>query len=707
MVKSVLQPDEIDYKETKEIDKADIGYTTTLYEYELFGKQVEIGLGKENYSQMRHKIVYYSIYLILDDEPKARIGIFEVAESKVIDIVDEDGDLDLSKGNIIIFVTESYFKKVLEEEGFSEGSKSKGDSKEDSKEKTSSEKEVEEKESDNDEKELDDDDESAVMRLKIPANKISASSVAATETLKKSSNERVRGELFQENPKTKIPEQLVEETEDVSNDIKKQFKPEVHDVWIQTFMKNKNYDIVDNEGGGDCFFAVLREAFKQMGKETTVEKLRAMLAKEATEEIFATNRTLYLSFLGELKDKERSLKELKKTMKIIKKRNEEAKTAPERELLLKEATDLLETYKEMTKEKYEINQLVGEFSDIAEIDSLEKFKEFVQTRNYWADTWAISTMERLLNVKVIILSEESYKAKDFDSVMKCGQLNDDDLARQGSFVPDFYIMTNYTGNHYKSITYKDKYMLKFDEIPYDIKTMVINKCLERNAGPYYIIKEFRDLKTKLGLSPDEGEPANDEDDELYKDLYESGVIFMFHAHSSATAKAGAGSGEQIPALRKPEFNVLNKLKEWRKKLDDSWIAPFTIDHHRFNSVEHYKLGSQFKKGFPDFYLQFSSDSNSEISRDLALAKIAGSKSGKTKDKVLRERKIKIDADYDDNTVNPRKNEERRIALHAKFTQNQDLLQVLRETKMAKLVHFVRSQPPESDVLLMKTRKDVA
>jgi hypothetical protein len=700
MVKSVLQPDEVDYKETKEIDKDDIGFTTTLYEYELFGKHVEIGLGKENYSQMRHKIIYYSIYLILDDEPKARIGVFEVAESKLIDIVDEDGDLDLSKGNILIFITETYFNKILDEEGFSEGTKRK----EDGKKNMSSKKESEDEKESNDE----DDDETAVMRLKIPANKISAASATATETLKKSSSERVKGELFQENPRTKIPEQLVEETEDTSNDIKKQFKPEVHDVWIQTFMKNKNYDIVDNEGGGDCFFAVLREAFKQIGKETTVEKLRALLAKEANEEIFASNRTLYLSFLGELKDKERSLKDLKKSMKIIKKRNDEAKTAPEREQLLKEANDLLETYKEMTKEKYEINQLVGEFSDIADIDSLEKFKEFIQTRNYWADTWAISTMERLLNVKVIILSEESYKARDFDSVMKCGQLNDEDLARQGNFVPDFYIMTNYTGNHYKSITYKDKYMLKFNEIPYDIKTMVINKCLERNAGPYYIIKEFRDLKTKLGLSPDEGEPVNeDEDDELYKDLYEPGVVFMFHAHSSSTAKAGVGSGEKIPALRKPEFNVLNKLKEWRKKLDDSWVAPFTIDHHRFNSVEHYKLGSQFKKGFPDFYMQFSSDSNSEISRDLALAKIAGSKSGKTKDKVLRERKIKIDADYDDNTVNPRKNEERRIALHAKFTQNQDLLQVLRETKMAKLVHFVRSQPPESDVLLMKTRKDVA
>uniref|UniRef100_A0A6C0ATF6 OTU domain-containing protein n=1 Tax=viral metagenome TaxID=1070528 RepID=A0A6C0ATF6_9ZZZZ len=693
MVKSIINPDEVDYKETKDIDKADIGYTTTLYEYTIYGKQSEIGLGKENYSFMRHNIVYYPIYLILDDEPKARVGVFEVNSNKLIDIVDEDGDLDLSKGNIILFITEAYFNKILEE--------NQEDAEEEDDDKNKDDTTTREPKLDEDEEE---DDDTAVMRIKIPSNKLSLASATATETLKSKTKDT---EIFTANSKTKIPEQLLEETQEIADELKRDFKDEVHDVWMQKFMKNKNYDIIDNEGGGDCFFAVIRDAFKQIGKDTTVEKLRAALSKEATEELFTQNRTLYLSFLGELNDKEKVLKDLKKTMQVIKKRNKAAKTKPEQDTLLDEAKELLKLYKGATEEKAITKELMGEFDYMENIDSLEKFKEFMQTRDYWADTWAVSTMERILNIKMIILSEESYDAKDYDSVLRCGQLNDADLERQGVFVPDFYIMTSYSGDHYKLVTYKEKHIFKYKEVPYDIKMLVLNKCLERNAGPYYIIKDFRDLKTKLGMDPNEGEPNAEEDDELYRDLYEPNIVFMYHAHSNATPKAGDGSGEKIPKTRMHEFNVLNKIKEWRKMLDDSWTSPFTIDHHRFNTVEHYKLGSQFKKGFPDFYLQFSSDSNSDISKDLALAKIAGSKSGKTKEKVLRERKIKIDSDYDDNSANPRKNEERRIALHAKFTQNQDLAQALKETKTAKLVHFTRGKEGECDLLLMKVRKDLA
>ena len=73
---------------------------------------------------------------------------------------------------------------------------------------------------------------------------------------------------------------------------------------------------------------------------------------------------------------------------------------------------------------------------------------------------------------------------------------------------------------------------------------------------------------------------------------------------------------------------------------------------------------------------------------------------------MRDKKIKIDPDFYAVGVNPRSKEERYKALKSKFTQNMDLGVMLRETKMAKLVHFVRSREPEVDELLMKVRKEI-
>ena len=51
-------------------------------------------------------------------------------------------------------------------------------------------------------------------------------------------------------------------------------------------MKNNNYSITDNEGGGDCLFATIRDAFSTIGQQTSVNKIRNRLSQEATENIF-------------------------------------------------------------------------------------------------------------------------------------------------------------------------------------------------------------------------------------------------------------------------------------------------------------------------------------------------------------------------------------------------------------------------------------
>lgn len=693
MVKSKINPEKVNYNESKNIDDGDIGFETEIYEMEIYNNTLNIAIGKEKYTYSQYDIIYYPIYLLLDNVAISKIGIFEVGVNNVQNLL-KNNEIDFDKGNVLLFDNEQYIREIVAnyKENELEEIEKKGN------------KNVEVIEKDtakvDDNEDYDEDDATILI---IPQEKKSKQQEIVNEILKDG--------IFEIDQSIKPPLRLLEETQKDSIEIKTEYVEKSRNKWIEKFMKNNNYNIDETAGDGNCFLYVIKDAYEQIGYKTSIEKLRSMLAGEVTDDLFQQYRSLYVSFLGELQSKEKEMKDIKKISNELKRRNEKTTNKEEGKELLNEAKKMIEKYKSLKVEKEDVKELLEEFKFMEGIDTLEKLKEFIQTPNYWMDTWAISTLEKLLNMKVIILSVEAYNKGDINAVLQCGQLNDDDLNKQGNFSPDFYIMTCYSGNHYNLITYKEKKIFKFPEIPYDIKVLVINKCMERNSGPYYLIRDFRNFKTKLGLSPDEGAPDYDDDETIEYDKYDPETVFVFYSKSSHN-KAGKGSGELIKQSRITEFNTLNKdsvCVDWRKKLDDSWIAPFTLDGHRWGSVEHYFQGSQYKKGFPDFYLEFSLDSESDISKDVPLAKLVGSKPNK-QHKLSQKPKssnIVIDSDFYEMGLNPRHEEERLNALMAKFTQNLDLKKVLMETKDAKLMRFERGNPAKVDELLMKVRRTIS
>ena len=84
-------------------------------------------------------------------------------------------------------------------------------------------------------------------------------------------------------------------------------------IGIAKFMRNNNYKLVDNEGGGDCLFAVIRDGLKRVGIHTSVAELRDKLANEATQDIFEGYRNMYLMAKGELNDADRFERSCKAT----------------------------------------------------------------------------------------------------------------------------------------------------------------------------------------------------------------------------------------------------------------------------------------------------------------------------------------------------------------------------------------------------------
>jgi predicted NAD-dependent protein-ADP-ribosyltransferase YbiA (DUF1768 family) len=684
MLKSKFEPELVEYKTHYGIDNDDIDYDTSVYDYDMNGTMIEIALGKIKYTFSSKGILFCSIYLVINDTPYSRIGIFEIRESEILNSVDDD-DLELEKGNIILFASSRYINRMLE--------------KQIPEEKTIQDTKV----------------EKAMQEIQPEVEEIDVMNLVIDDKQLSTVASKIKDEGI-DNPFTDVdkfdaPDMLPDENDLDVDEIIADYKESSKNSWIETFTRNNNYTVHANEGSGDCLFAVVRDAYRQIGKQTTVKKLRGVVAKELTQEMYIEYKELYTGFFTEYQTINAEMIALRKMNNELKRRIKNITDKGERDIILKEATELTTRYNKLKVDRLNTKELLDEFLYMQDINSVEDLGEFIMTPKFWADNWAISKLEKILNMKLIILDESAYNNGDVDAIMNCGPIHNN--VDEKVFSPDYYIMTSYNGNHYELISYKDKNILKFREIPFNIKTMIINKCLECNSGLYYLIDDFRNYKTKLGLSPEQGAKKIDDNDIVDKDIYDSNIVFMFHSKSSSAPKAGFGTGEVIPTDNVVEYSSLNEktktsvIYDWRKKLDDSWGSPFTIDGLRWNTVTHYVLASQYKKSFPDFYKEFSLDSESELSTSLELAKAATSKSGKLENKQVRPENVTVDADYYTIGVESRKDQERYTALEAKFTQNLDLQRVLMETKRAKLVKFIRRNDPEPDTQLMQLRKKIS
>ena len=653
----------VSYPELKSVDPEDLSMEANLYQIDVHGIEIVIAIGNSKNTYEDQDIVYFPIYLVKRNNKVIQIGVYEIKSVSFMSLMDEDNNIKVENLNdplIYKFATKEFLEKNRSVPETSLKSVSK----------------AEEEEKEVDEEEKVEIDEPAIVN-EIPDH---------------------RKDIFTLTKGVPTPKNLREEGQLEAKDIRDKYKEEKTDNWINKFMKNKNYSVVDNEGGGDCFFATIRDAFSQIAQQTSVQKIRKKLSDEADEQTFLNYKEHYDMYQAALIKDTNDIKILEKQYADIKMRYASVLDRNEKKQLTDSGKIIKEQHDRLVQEKKVTAEILKEYRFMKDVDTLEKFQKKIRSCEFWAETWAVSTLERILNVKFILLSKEAHAARDLNNVLQCGQLNDSVLENRGEFKPDYYIIAEYSGWHYTLVGYKKKMIFKFTELPYDIKRMIADKCMEKNSGPFALIPDFKNFKGS-GNAFAESVTYDDLTEAKIRGIYDDNIVFIFYSKSASKPLPGKGAGEKIPGDRLKDFAPLAIIPDWRKKLSNFWVQPFLVDGKQWASVENYYQASKFKRENPAFYLSFSLESGTDLSKSPEMAKAAGGKTGKYKGELIRPKEVEVDPDF----FGKRCEKEMYDAQYAKFSQNDDLKDLLLATHNAKLMHHSRGKPPVAFDNLMMIR----
>ena len=637
----------ISYHELKRVEKEDVKKERDLFSMKTDGVRCVISIGTLKKDFESENIYFFPIYLIKSNKKAIQIGVFEV-------VATTHRDADLIENTLTNPLFFSFVNKEL------------------------------------------------LLRVRLPPDNDLVAQHSHDVTEPNAENNEIpsiRRDIFKVNKGLPIASNLKEESEESSQLIETSYNADKNDEWLQKHMKNPNYHVHDNDGKGDCFFYTVQQAFSNIGQETSVSKLRQKVSDSADDDILQQFKGQHDMFHANLLKTTKQIKELSQKYLKIQDKLKEIFDRNEKKALLFQGKEVKELHDKLMKEKKITNEYYKEYKYMNKVKTLDDLKKVITHCDFWAETWTISTMERILNVKFILLSEENYKNDDTENVLLCGHINDGILNHLGVFNPEYYIIVAHTGSHYKLVSYKKKMIYAFSEIPYRIKDMIANKCMEKNAGSFHSIPDF-DMFKKKSASTD----VDVIESEL-RGLYDEDVVFQFYSKSS-NALPGKGAGEKIPKELSEKhlamFQILaQEFPDWRKMLSNFWKQPFQLDNHEWLSVEHYYQASKFKRNNPSFYLSFSIDSGTELSKDATMAKSAGGKTGKYKGSRLRPIEVTIDPDF----FNKRHKEEMYNAQYAKF-QTPNLKRMLLHTGRAKLQHHIRGSPPIVFDELMIIRKKI-
>ena len=603
----------LNYPENILVDENDIDYESYIYKGNIYGKPILFIFGKgelvSNNLVLNQDvdIMYINVYLVKNNTIVRKIGIFEILNSEYLNYLDDEGNINLSselgnqmfKTNCIMFSgSKDFIKKIYNLDEIKESIASDDDDDDDDDE--DEDDDLDDLDQDLDE-DLDEDLDGDLEELQSPSKKSPIQKTIATK------------------------EDYIKEVEDY-----KRIGKKPGDKWINEYLESKKYDIKDVPGDGNCFFTCFVEAYNShysikddlTAKKLTTQKVRNYLASIVDEDLFNHYKLMFSSFSESSQEAGASIAKKKKIHESLKIQIGGTSSLQDKQELVLRARKNIEAIGGAKSILEASNEMKKEFDYMANITNLEEFKEYIKTNEFYADAWAIPKLEAHYNVKFVIFSQTNYEKKDYTNIIICNE-TEESIQKQGYFDPLMYINVNYSSNiHYDLITHdKNYYKSSFDfiELPYIIKLKIAETCMTRGVGIYNLIKDFNDFALEEGTIIGKQLSSKEEFAKSVQELQnleksESGDkslcnedILIVISSRAAHLEFGRGNHEKISdslklaqsskfAAKIPEKHKmlqasgeLIKIKDWRKKLDNSWSEDLklNIDGKDYASVNEY------------------------------------------------------------------------------------------------------------------------
>ncbi len=481
------------------------------YSIKIKNNNILIAVGSQRSTYISKNILYVPIYLIHENSVVSRIGVFEFLESELFNIV-VDNEIQLEHlGDPVLFpfVNSSYLSNYEYVDSDEEDTDEEDTDEEDTDEEDTDEEDTDEEDTDEEDTEEEDTDEEDTEEEDTDEEDTDEEDTDEEDTDEEDTDEEDTEEEDTEEEETEEEDTEEDDTEerekDHRDDIKYNMKKNIDNRnerrikfsggknWIQNYFHDGNYKIIENIGGGDCLFDAIKQAYKSVGKDTSVQKLRNLIANEIDEPTFNQYYNLYLTIKVRKDDIKKDMKELNNKYNSLKRKFKQSDSKSETDVFMSELRRIAEEYKRMEKELTSQESFLNEFKFMKDVKDIDDFKEVVQTCKFWADSWAISTLERVLNIKLIILSKEAYENENLTGVIQCGGMEDNIIREKGVFNPDKYIIMEWIGYHYRVVSYKGNYVFQYKELPFDVKEIIFKKCMksEQEEGLYMLIPEFK------------------------------------------------------------------------------------------------------------------------------------------------------------------------------------------------------------------------